>query len=431
MRVKLILLFSILIISAGTYAQEYILDSVLPYYKAIIHQDYNTLYYADSSENFNLFFKKIDSLYNGKTDKIHIFHIGGSHIQADIYSNKLRTYFQNMNDSAMSQRGFIFPFRLAGTNNPLNYRIDGNRKKWKGYRSSVKSDSTLWGLSGITAVLLDSIDTLKIKANYKNFTKWPYSFSRIRFFVDASCLNYSISLIDSTNCIVSDSLNIEYGFIEYKLMHETETALFEIRKRDTSSVSLFKLMGVELMNEKPGIEYTSIGVNGASFESYNRCTLFEKQLSLYQPDLFIISIGTNDAYTTDFKDDKFAAYYESLIQTILKINPQCAILMTVPNDSYYRRKYPNKNTARQQIIIHQLARKYQMAVWDFYSIMGGLGSSQKWYLKQLMPRDRIHFTSLGYSIKADLLLKAIVLQWEKSTGREPESILKMITGKNE
>lgn len=92
-------------------------------------------------------------------------------------------------------------------------------------------------------------------------------------------------LIDSTNCIVSDSLNIEYGFIEYKLMHETETALFEIRKRDTSSVSLFKLMGVELMNEKPGIEYTSIGVNGASFESYNRCTLFEKQLSLYQPDL--------------------------------------------------------------------------------------------------------------------------------------------------
>ena len=36
--------------------------------------------------------------------------------------------------------------------------------------------------------------------------------------------------------------------------------------------------------------------------------------------------------------------------------------------------------------------------------MGGLGSSYKWYRSKLMRSDRIHFTYLGYSLKADLLL---------------------------
>jgi hypothetical protein len=55
--------------------------------------------------------------------------------------------------------------------------------------------------------------------------------------------------------------------------------------------------------------------------------------------------------------------------------------------------------------------------------MGGFKSSNKWYKNKLMPRDRIHFTYLGYSIKGDLLLKALVDAWANSTGRNAETLL--------
>ena len=42
-----------------------------------------------------------------------------------------------------------------------------------------------------------------------------------------------------------------------------------------------------------------------------------------------------------------------------------------------------------------------------------------------MSRDRIHFTRFGYSIKADLLLKAIVNAWEKENNAEPNEYLKL------
>ena len=43
-----------------------------------------------------------------------------------------------------------------------------------------------------------------------------------------------------------------------------------------------------------------------------------------------------------------------------------------------------------------------------------------------MPGDRIHFTQLGYRIKADLLLQALVNSWEKSLELEHNSILNQI-----
>jgi lysophospholipase L1-like esterase len=412
-------------------AQEFVLDSVLSADSSLIHEKYNVITYADSSQAFIRFFNKLDSVYQGENTRVHIFHIGGSHIQADIYSNKLRTYLQNMNPGAQAQRGFVFPFHLASTNNPLNYRIEGNKQRWERFRSSVKKENSLWGLSGITVALTDTIDTLRIAANYKNYTLQPYTFDRIRIFYDAPHAAFCIRVLDSLNFIVSEKRDTLVGFVEYQLDKETETLALEIQRTDSTGNPQFKLMGFELMNDHSGVEFTSIGLNGASFESYSRCTAFEQQLSVYKPDLFIISIGTNDAYTPDFDSLKFEAYYEAFLQMIWRVNPDCAVLLTVPNDVYYKKKHPNKNTRIQQSIIHRLARKHEMAVWDFYAVMGGLGASQKWYMKKWMPRDRIHFTSIGYSIKADLLLEALLIQWEKSCGYEAGEVLNSITRKHE
>lgn len=290
---KLILLLLIFLPPFYLLAQKYVLDSVRPSLGNLINEEFNEFAYADSSANFKIFFDKLDSLNSGKPEHVHIFHLGGSHIQADVYSNKIREYLRNMNDHDFAQRGLIFPFRLIGTNNPQNYSITGNKTKWKGYRSAVRSDSALWGLTGITAVLTGFSDTLHIKANHKNSVRNKFFFDKIRFYTDADPSTYCISLTDSSVVFISDTINAEAGYREFSLSDTVQEAFFIVTHSDTSaSHSQFRLMGIELMNDQPGVQYTSVGVNGASFESFARCALFEPQLRLYKPDLFIISIGT-------------------------------------------------------------------------------------------------------------------------------------------
>ena len=407
-------------------AQHYILDSIRQLHSRIIHEEYNVLAYADSSDSFRVFFSKLDSLFEGHEKNIQIFHIGGSHIQADIYSNKVREYLRNITTFTNAPRGLIFPFRLAGTNNPFNYSITGNRELWEGFRSSVSRDTAIWGLSGIAATLNAHEDTIRIKANHKERAKHPYTFNKIRLFAVSDSMGYSIASADSGLVFSRLRFNHEAGYCEISFADTLSEAGLIIRKNDTSERAFFSITGVELLNDFPGVTFNSIGVNGASFKSFNRCTLFYEQLKLYKPDLFIISIGTNDAGAKDFDPEKYRNYYDSLIIAIKSVSPGCAILLTVPNDSYYRKKYPNKNTGLQQSVIHELARKHGQAVWDFYAIMGGLGSSQQWYKRKLMVYDRVHFTKTGYSVKGDLLTAALISQWEKTMGRQPASLLQLI-----
>jgi len=392
---KLLIILLIFALCLHAQAQHYILDSIRQVHGQIIDEEYNTFAYADSSHSFRVFFSKLDSLFEGHEKNIQIFHIGGSHIQADIYSNKVREYLRNITPFTNGPRGLIFPYRLAGTNNPLNYSITGNRELWKGFRSSVSRDTAIWGLSGIAATLNAHEDTIRIKANHKERAKNPYTFNKIRLFAVADSSGYSITPADTALVFTGISFDPAKGYCEISLPDTISEAGMVIRKNDTSERAFFSITGVEL-------------------------------LKLYKPDLFIISIGTNDAAVKNFDPEKYRNYYDSLILAIQAINPECAILLTVPNDSYYRKKYPNKNTALQQTVIHELARKHGQAVWDFYAIMGGLGSSQRWYNRKLMVHDRVHFTAAGYSVKGDLLITALISQWEKTTGRQPASLLQLI-----
>lgn len=54
-----------------------------------------------------------------------------------------------------------------------------------------------------------------------------------------------------------------------------------------------------------------------------------------------------------------------------------------------------------------VAQKYNAGVWDMFTVMGGLGSIDKWYRNGLAAPDRIHFNAKGYGIAAGLMFSAI------------------------
>ena len=89
----------------------------------------------------------------------------------------------------------------------------------------------------------------------------------------------------------------------------------------------------------------------------------------------------------------------------------------------------NKNIARERDVIIELAEEYNMAVWDLYGLMGGLGSSKTWRNNELMRGDMIHFTFQGYHFKAELYLDALLKYMDQF--EDPELLRARILNKTE
>ncbi len=361
---------------------------------------------TESSPAFERFYEKFDSLVNYKDRQLVIYHIGGSHIQADAYTHRIRTHLQEFGPGLKGPKGLLFPYNMASTNNPWSYKVEYTGE-WTGYRNVVRKDTLPLGLLGIAVSTPDSLSSIKIYAR-KN-EPMVYSFNKIRVYHNREGQKTHDLTIKENIFIKSIETDSIIGYTDIFLNTLLDTLNLEII-RMVHDTSHFILYGIELWNDDPGIVYTTIGINGAAFPNYFKCTEWESQMSTHPPDMFVISIGTNDGNVTydNFRPDIYKANFEAMMKRILNVNPNAAILLTVPNDAYYYRRYPNKNIEREKEVIFELATEYNMAVWDFYSMMGGLGSSQKWYRDNLMHKDRIHFTHTGYYLKGDMFYEAFL-----------------------
>jgi lysophospholipase L1-like esterase len=170
----------------------------------------------------------------------------------------------------------------------------------------------------------------------------------------------------------------------------------------------FSLYGLRMESDESGLCFDAIGNNGADLPSYLKCDLFEQQLHAALPDIVILSVGINDAYTREFNAEQYKANYRKLISKILAVSPECAILFTTNNDSYYRKRYHNGNGEKVQKAIFELAEEFDAGVWDMYEVMGGYRSINQWVTAKLARTDRVHFTSGGYYVIGALLSDALM-----------------------
>jgi len=373
-----------------------------------INQDLNHLKIY-GNKTWNRFFRKLDRQYENGNENINIYHFGGSHIQADIWSNKLRENFQHSLPFNNAGRGFFFPFRLIKSNgSPVI--TSSHTGTWKGYRNSVNNHQGPFGLLGARAELLDTASIINVW--FKKQRNQFDSFQEIDLFFEDSSDNYDITLlVDSTILISFQKFE---GHIKYQLSTAIDSLSFSIVKKENIE-SKFSLFGFCFDNNKHGISYHSIGVNGASVPSYLRCVNLEKQLDLVTPDLVIFSIGINDAYGNDFSKESYSKNYDSLIQRIYSVNPEAAILFTTNNDSYYHRKYPNKRVYEAKEAMVSLAESRKLALWDMFEIMGGFNSIQKWHSDDLAKKDLLHLNYKGYNLIGDLLFEAFMEAYKNYT----------------
>ena len=383
--------------------------------KSLINLDCNQFaFFSEKSTNWFYLYTEIQKMITKKDRKLNFYHIGGSHIQADIYTHDFRTFLQSNWPGLDGERGLVFPFRLASTNNPSNYNFS-SPNNWTGFRSvSARPEDLQYGLTGAAIKCADSLIVVNFK-HMRSLVKPP--FNRLRIYHNTGEFFYDMNF-GSQELFVTDTYHhADLGYSEIRFSDKMDSLDIQFIRTCNIATSL-EIYGFEFLNDLPGITYNAIGINGAGLYTYLGNEHFLRDLKIHPPDFFAFSLGTNDAYTSyeNFNPQKYKENLEEMIKLVLTVNPKCAILLTVPNDCLFNKKHVNKNTERQREVIYQLAAKYEQAVWDFYGIMGELGSSKSWKENGLMQTDYVHFSAVGYHIKGSLLIDAFLkylLQFDK------------------
>ena len=142
-------------------------------------------------------------------------------------------------------------------------------------------------------------------------------------FFDAPDSVYSVS-VDSAS--VKKVIKTD-DYFEFELNQLTDSLNLKISKPAGVSGS-FTLYGIVSESAPNGILYHSIGINGAQVPSFLRCDLFEQQLAALKPDLVILGLGINDAYSKKFSPEVYEENYTELIAGIRRAVPEAAIIFT-------------------------------------------------------------------------------------------------------
>jgi len=383
---------------------------------AYFRQEHTQLLFPSGHQYFDSLYNKLEGI-EVNDSQLRILHMGGSHVQAGVFTGRMRENFQVFHPQKPAGAGIIFPFSALGTNAPKGYSFSANGN-WEKCKNIETAPKYALGLSGATIVSKDNSSSLTLK--------YPIPFEHILLFgknISDTAWVYPILIVDGDTIYPPKSS--EEAAYEFLLSNPTNECTLALTG---DSCGRFAFRGMIADPYSPGITYSASGINGASVPSWLRCQKLEEELQLVAPDLVIFGIGINDANVLNFSPEQFKANYRQLISRIRNCNPNCALLFITNNDCYLRvgrrKKAFNKNTSKAEQAFIELATEYKGAVWNLYQVMGGYGSSSKWVKAGLMKSDHVHFTERGYTLLGDLLFNSILSDYmaEKEAPKNTEDI---------
>jgi lysophospholipase L1-like esterase len=349
-----------------------------------------------------------ESLYQQRVAgdrKISVIHIGDSHIQADFLTRTVRKNLQELFGNA--GRGLIVPGRVAGTNEPFNIQTSSTIT-WQSKRCVYVDQPLPIGIGGITINTNQPDSKLYL---YMNDLWLDYSFNTFTLFYQKDITSFNFS--------IKDTAYVELGFIgaftnepfvnysKIVLPYSVGGLVIEPLK-STPDQTQATIFGMNLENGKNGILYHAIGVNGAKYAHYNAAMFFAKQTAALQPDLFIISMGTNEALDYPYLDKNFSQHIDKLITSLKQNNPGAKFVLVTPPEAFRRKNRENPGIVKIREQIIQYAVENGLAFWDMYRALGGEGSATAWREKELLRADGVHYTKDGYEYQGNLLYHALL-----------------------
>jgi len=358
------------------------------------------------------FYKKLDRLKRGDDLHVSVVHIGDSHIQADYFSGTVRKKLQQ--EFGGAGRGLIFPYKVARTNGPVDYRVSSN-KEWKAKRNVFPDQPLPIGICGITIETEDPNAFISIAI--KDTEQIDYSSRKLTLFHTKNPESFHWEVVIDSGQHVQHVAPADNGskFSNSYLFNEPVKSFTLQCVSNSPAQSKDCIFGIYLENGRPGIIYNMIGVNGAMYEHYNKSEYFFGQLSDLKPDLAIVSLGTNESYSKGFDSLTFYHTVDTFVTNLRKFNPGINIILTTPGDCSKKirsgkKRFYSKNInipiIRNTLITY--CRNNNLAYWDWLEVMGGYGVMDDWFKNKLTDKIHLHLSRQGYILQGELLYKAIV-----------------------
>lgn len=347
------------------------------------------------SNNYQMFINKIRLFNQGKIDKLRILQIGDSHLQGGVSASVIRMGLQQKFGNG--GRGVVFPYSLAKTNGPKDYSFQSDGS-WKSTWITHYPKLFGIGLPGIGIKSENSFGKIHFKLNEEN-----------QEFFDRGFFVYSFEKSNSGEVKLSNRFKkvasgLDFDSIQFSFPKPQKE--LELNFNGASMV----VHNFYLENSNRGMVYSSVGVAGAMYKDYLFNDFFRKQLTWYNLDLLVISLGTNESYRKSYSKVEFAKTVDSMFHFLKTQIPQTSILITGPGENYFvKNGAPIKNERVKLIneVLRSKCEEYGFAIWDLYKTMGNEGGMLRWKDAGLVNNDHLHYLKSGYKLQGQLLLEAI------------------------
>ena len=413
---------------------------------------------AQNIENKEVLKPFIDKLNENKVTQI--LFLGDSHIQADWITSFLRNKFQEKYGNA--GRGLVFPYSVANSNGPDDFTSATNQT-WENFRLVYEQDVfPQMGASGfVIGNQKESFLEIKFKNPEETFDKviifndekmngekfqlykenqslsnfvsksaerMKYTVSSGETFPELASKFYTTTTklaqlngVGIKNPMEGNSYQIDKISFNYNpdfenliekiadyqfsgdktLVQLSEPQNTFLMKTNAKNGNMF--YGFQfLKNVKKGVVFNTVGVNGATYADFLKFPLQMEQLNSIQPDLVMISLGTNESLSSITKED-FQKNISDLVSKFKEQNPNLPILLISPTDNRL------KSQKIKELVswIEESAQLKKVAFFNLYEATGGSGYFKKALNKKESNTDGVHFLRPGYEFQAEKIWTAI------------------------
>ena len=380
-----------------------------------IQYNINTLEWYDKEAIYPFF----EKLKNAQTKKVKILHIGDSHIQPDIGTGVTRNKLQKV--FGYGGRGLIFPYQVGKTASAYDYTAYGHGT-WISSKNVEYKPKLNLGLSGITIFTKDTSAGFKIIFKNKFESIHP-DFRRIKIYCHKSqeSFNLKFSTGKKGKEIMLDCSNKDgLPYVELEVPEASDTLIVNVLKNNVNQ-KYFECYGVEIENvENKGVEYISVGIAGAAYQSIFYQNKMKEQLEAIQPDLIIFDLGVNNFFKGDFDYQFVMGCLNQMIEFTRKVCPNSSFLIPNSQDIYYKKRNVI-NCLEYSYLTRLVAKEQKVALYDYFNITGGLHSMLDWSKDGLANKDQCHLSGTGYRFKGELLFNGIMNGYLKFLKESPDS----------
>ena len=347
------------------------------------------------------FFEKLHALRRTGKGVVRVIHIGDSHLQADMSSSILRNGFRQYFGNA--GRGIVFPYQLARSNGAADIAASSNIT-WTYNRLAHPDIAIATGVTGF-GIHANQTQAL-IHMQLKPVDSVQERFDKLLFFLGKEKACYALRSPTLTQpASVYTQTNTDTPSLIFNL--NTPASEFELSKCPGNADDTFSFYGVSMeYNDRPGVIYHTIGVNGAEYDQFTRNGLFWEQLRALNGELFIVALGTNEAQNMNFNEDSFIMKCNAFLSQVHQVAPGALLLITTPAGSYYKKKAPNKIIEKVVQALTRFCNENDLPYWDLYHISGGKAGTVAWKRNKLFSHDLVHYNIDGYQLQGHLFLNA-------------------------